>query len=174
MRSATKGETGDMMKLLNAIVSALKSGLMAIGRAATWPLRALIGGGGGGMPAPQAVAEDGASDPAAERERAMALGNELAAIVLGYAADSVIDDAPAPMPETLPPELRAWVRGLSREECQTLLQSDLRGVSAHIQGVFALQGVRKVQPLPTADWSRAVSRDHDFEPDLSAAATLSL
>jgi hypothetical protein len=144
-----------MMTFLKSILSACVAGLKAFGRAATWPLRALIGGGGGGMPALEAVAEDAALDPTADREAAMATGAAMAELVLAWAANSIIDDAPAHLPDVLTDELKSWARGLSREECECILEAEEHAISAHIQGVFLLPGVRRVQPLPTADWGHA-------------------
>jgi hypothetical protein len=153
-----------MMKLLSAIGNAVIAGLKALGRAATWPLRALIGDGGGGMVAPPEIADlAGAQDPVAERERAMATGAAMAEIMLAWSADSIIDDAPARLPEGLTCDLKAWARGLSREECECILEAEEHAISAHIQGVFLIPGVRKVQPLPTAEWGHARTRGRDFE-----------
>ena len=163
-----------LKSIFAAVMNALKSGLAALGRAATWPLRALAGGGGGmPMPAPDVVTEPG-TDPVAERERSLAVGREMAAIIQKYAAESFLSDAPAQMPVGLSPELRAWARGLTREECVALIDADETDVSAHLDGIFLLAGVARVVPRPMAQWSRARTRDHHIDPELTVAAGYAL
>jgi hypothetical protein len=157
-----------MMKMLGSIWNGLKSALMAIGRAATWPLRAVFGGGGGAVEPPEIADLAGSPDPVADREKAMTLGAAMAEAILAWAANSVIDDASARIPDGLTDDLKSWARGLSREECETVLRAEEHAISAHIQGVFVLPGVRKVQPLPTtSDWGHARTRDRVLEPALS-------
>ncbi|MCX7319878.1 MAG: hypothetical protein NT113_10415 [Hyphomicrobiales bacterium] len=156
---------------MQAIVSALRVGLAVVGRVLTAPLRMLAGiGGGGGYDAPELPAP---TDPAeregevADMERRMAEGLTLANLLIRHAADCIVaDDIVAPPPD-LPAELRAWARGLSRQECEILLESDDKVVSAHIRGLFAIAGVRKVQPLEARSWAP----DRSPEPDLESAIT---
>jgi hypothetical protein len=137
---------------LSSIGNALMSCLRAVGRVATWPLRALTGGGGGmPVPAPD-VDEAPAPDPIAERERAMAVGAEMAALLQKWAAESFLAGAPARLPDGLSNEMRRWARGLTPGEVGALIDADETAVSAHIQGVFMLPGVSPVKRLPTAEW----------------------
>jgi hypothetical protein len=154
-----------MMSFLKTCLAACLNGLRALGRAATWPLRALIGDGGGGQVTPPEVADLASSqDPVGEREMAMTRGAAMAEAMLAWAASSIIDDAPARLPEVLTDDLKAWARGLSRDECESILEAEEHAISAHIQRVFLIPGVRKVQPLPQSDWGHARTRDQDFEP----------
>src|SRR4051812_1478274 len=160
MPSATTTEAA-MKSLFGSILSALKSGLAAVGRVLTWPLRALasIGGGGGGgipeLPEPHDPGEP--YDAVADLEKKMTEGLLLANLLIVHCANSVVNDAPAMPPETLPQDLRDWAQGLSRAECDAILGADEKSISAHIRGLFALPGVRQVQPLPRAVWAPETS-----------------
>ena len=161
--------------IIKAIASALQKAFGALRSLAASPFRALAGIGSGGsysMPdAPSLGLDDDQDDRAAAADRRMADGLLMANLMLGYAANSVVDDRPAAVPAGLMPELRRWAQGLSRDECESLLLSDERGISAHLQGVFMLPGVRKVAPLPPAVWSVEPSPAHDDDPfDVSLAA----
>lgn len=160
---------------ITAFVTALQRGFSALRGLAAAPFRALsaIGGGGGySMPdAPTVGLDDADGDRAAASDRAMAAGLMMANLMMTYAANSVVDDRPADVPAGLTPELQRWARGLTRDECERLLLSDERGISAHLQGVFMLPGVQKVAPLPPARWSEGPSPARDDDPlDLSLAA----
>lgn len=144
-----------MLKILSAIGSALKYAFKFCGRLATAPLHLLAGGGGGDMPS--LPCNDEIDAAVAAREAAMDTGQKLASIVQRYAAESVIDDAPAPLPPDLPPALREWCRGLSRDEALDICGARPEAVNAHVQGVFLLPGVRSVQRLPTAHWPKEPS-----------------
>ncbi len=153
-----------MLKTIGSwILSALKAVAQTLGKVLAAPFRALAGGGGGLAEGPPALAELDEYDPVAERERAMAVGQEMAALIQEYAAASYVAGAPAQLPKGLTPGLAAWARGLSYEECGALVDAEEFAVSGHIQGVFPLGGVRNVQPLETATWSRSLAQDHVFE-----------
>ena len=160
------------MRFLRAIGAALRAGLAVVGRVLTAPFRMLAGfGGGGGYDVPELAPP---TDPAeregevADMERRMAEGLTMANLLIRHAADCVVaDDIVAP-PAELPPELRAWARGLSRDECEILLDSDDKAVSAHIRGLFPLPGLRKVGPLEPKAWASDRSPEPDLEPALSA------
>jgi hypothetical protein len=160
--------------IITAVAGALRKAFGALRGLAAMPFRALasIGGGGGwSMPdAPTVGLEDADNDRATAADRRMADGLTMANLMLSYAADSVVEDRPADVPAGLTPELKRWAQGLSRDECETLLMSDERGISAHIQGVFHLPGVRRAAPLPPARWSQESSPAHDDDLEFSSAA----
>jgi hypothetical protein len=160
-----------IMRFFTAIKEALISSFKTLGRVLTAPIRFLFGGGGGGYPElddePEAVDEELGPD-AALRERQQETAMNLARAVTRYAAASVVDDAPAMLPPELTPELKSWCRGLDRDECLALCEASREAVSAHIQRLFMIDGVRAVQPLPTVEWKTA-SPEYDDAVDLTPA-----
>jgi hypothetical protein len=155
-----------MLKFVfSAIASALRSIGRVVGVIAMAPLRLidrlLIGGDGG---YPQEIPEvrrreDGEPKDAAD---SYAFYLELANKIMAWAADSIIADAPAPLPPRLPIALREWLPGLTRAECETLINADETAVSSHIQRLFALPGVRPVQRLaPLREWPEEPSLAFD-------------
>lgn len=75
-----------------------------------------------------------------------------AADVLSWVADSLIDDTPAPVPVGMPIELAWWIPGLSRDECETLINCGCDEIALHLQGLREIEGVRAVQPLLAQGW----------------------
>ncbi|MEH2499560.1 hypothetical protein V1294_006039 [Bradyrhizobium sp. AZCC 1678] len=69
-----------------------------------------------------------------------------------WAAESLLADAPQPLPTKWPRNVKEWARGLNREECFTLVDAPERAIIAHISRLFAMPRVRKLQPLPAAKW----------------------
>jgi hypothetical protein len=151
--------------MLKSILSGIASALRAIGRAvfgiAMVPLRLvdrlLVGGDGG---SPQEIPEvrryeDGEPKDAAD---SYAFYLELANRIMTWAADSIVADAPASLPPRLPIALREWLPGVTRAECEVLINADEKAISAHIQRAFPLPGVRLVQRLaPLLEWPREPS-----------------
>lgn len=78
-----------------------------------------------------------------------------ARMALLWCADSIVADRPVPVPSSLPRAVKEWMKGLSREECERVISSEKTAISAHIRKLFALPGVRPVQPLAAAEWSPA-------------------
>jgi len=74
--------------------------------------------------------------------------DDIAATVLGWCADSLMGDRPAPLPPRLPIALREWLPGLSRQECEIVVNCEIVDISAHCRGFFAISGVRPLGPLP--------------------------
>lgn len=161
------------MGILKSICAALQSALKAIAGVALAPFRMLgnlVGGGGGGWtPQLPEMPEDKGPDPEVERQRRVAEGVVLANAMIGYASDSIIDQCPAPLPPQLTPPLREWARGLSEAECSLIMSASENDVNAHIAGLIDIEGVRSVQPLPTATWGRKPSADDADDFDLNAA-----
>jgi hypothetical protein len=151
--------------IFSSIVSALRSVASVMGRVAMAPIRfidrLLVGGDGGSPPEIQEVRryDDTESIDSADRQ---AMYIELANRIMAWAADSIVDDAPAPLPAKLPIALREWLPGVTRDECCVLLNADEKAVSAHIQRLFALRGLRPVQHLtPLREWPAEPSLPFD-------------
>ncbi|EIG62903.1 hypothetical protein [Bradyrhizobium sp. WSM1253] len=149
--------------MLRSIFSAIKS---ALGRlfggpfAFLWelvlmPARLADRVIGGGVPAPPIG--DGpnarALKDAIASEVSMATNHDkVSRAVLTWAADSILADRPAPVPLWLPRDVKSWLPGLSRTECETLISSDKPAISAHVRNIYQLKGVRRVQPLQAETW----------------------
>jgi hypothetical protein len=151
--------------MLKSIFAGIASALRSIGRfvfgVAMAPFRfvdRILGGDGGDSfpPIPEVKAYD-ESEPF-DRDDRQAMYIEIANWILAWAADSIIDAAPAALPPRLPIALREWLPGLTRAECETLINADEKAVLAHIQQAFPLPGVRPVQRLtPLREWPREPS-----------------
>jgi hypothetical protein len=145
-----------LKSVLLSIVSALRSVAGVIGRIAMAPLRCIDrvlvrGDGGSPREIPEVRRYDDAEPLDAADRQAMYI--ELANRIMAWAADSIVDDAPAPLPEKLPIGVREWLPGMTRDECRALINAHEKAVSAHIQRLFALPGLRPVQPLtPLREW----------------------
>lgn len=139
--------------ILSAIVNALRSGARFLGRVAKFPLRLINGLFGGGY-------DDMSELPEPEPYRApenFPVDNqdayrEIACAVTRWAAESIIADRPEPVPPKLPRPIQEWLPGLSRDECWRLMNASERDVSAHLQGLFAIDAVPKVRPLQAKEW----------------------
>ncbi len=79
-----------------------------------------------------------------------------------------------PIPPRLPRAVRDWAPGLSPDECREIYRSSETAVSAHLQGLFDIPGVRKVEKLPLANWPIDVAgpQSDDVEPEVSLDALL--
>ncbi|CUT11470.1 hypothetical protein BF49_2550 [Bradyrhizobium sp.] len=139
-----------MRALISAIISALKSAFACGLAVLSAPFRMFGGGGGQGMP-PEIPMPQPYVDKPAPRDMT-AVYDEIARILMTWAADSIIADEPVPVPPKLPREFREWLPGLSRDECDKLMEADKMAVSAHVRGLFAIPGVRKVMPLRAVVW----------------------
>jgi hypothetical protein len=139
-----------MRRILGAIFSAIKSAFAFLGRCAAAPFAALGGLGGRGA-GPMPVAYD---EPADTAEQHAENASKIAAAVLRWSADSAINDEPAAMPDGVPEGVQTWLRGLDRKHVYAILGADERAINAHLQGVFFIEGLPRVNPLPRAAWSR--------------------
>ena len=141
-----------MKSIFAAIGAALRAALRMLGALARLPGRLV--GAFLGLPAeddmvPPPAPIDLDDEPAADRHEIY--GNASSA-VMGWCAESLIDDRPAPLPPGLPIEVSWWVPGLSREECETLINVDRDRISLHLQGIREIAGVRPVGPLVPEPW----------------------
>ncbi|QOZ66392.1 hypothetical protein [Bradyrhizobium arachidis] len=144
-----------LRSILSAIGAALKGAFFFVWEALRLPGRlfaGLLGGTADGPPAGDSPLVSDLKSELAERKSLADTHDKIARSVLAWAADSIIDDRPAPVPTWLPRELKNWLPGLTRDEVETLVSSDNQAISAHIREIYALNGVRKVQPLPAAEW----------------------
>ncbi len=135
--------------MLRAIVTAIVNVLKSIGRAAGRviaapfaAINALIGGEASvpppiDLPPPiETTAHDNSE-----------VYKQIADAIMRWCCDSVIDDRPAQLPPGLPLAIKEWLPGLTRDECEAIVESEQADVLAHIQGVCPVSGVRSVQPL---------------------------
>jgi len=160
-----------MLRLIvSSIRSALRSAFRFIGRAMSLPGQLL--GGFVGVPDPgdmpeQAPPEDlsaGRNEPVDNSEVYEAVAN----LVRMWCADSLIDDRPAPLPPKLPRKILEWLPGLTRDECDAIIQVDNYSVSAHCQGLYDIAGVRPVGRLPAMqEWPPETEKE--VSPDFSDA-----
>jgi hypothetical protein len=147
-----------LRSIFAAITTALRAFGRALGRAAAAPFVALdsiLWGGAGAqmeipeVAPPQVVVPEKAVDNAR-------LYENLANAVMIWCADSIIADAPAAVPTVLPRNVKDWLPGLTRAECESIIEAWKTDVSAHIEGMFMLPGVRRVQALkPLRTWPPA-------------------
>lgn len=143
-----------LRSILSAIASAFVSVFRFTGRALTAPLRWF---GGGGQALPEFVPPPEPLSAEETQDRA-ALYDDIARVIMTWAADSLIADCPVPLPPRVPIALRDWAPGLSRNECWELMEAERLAVSSHLQRCFTLPGVRPVGPLTPIAWGPAALR----------------
>jgi len=76
-----------------------------------------------------------------------------AAVVLGWCAQSIIDGRPALLPLDAPMGISRWLRGLTRQECEVIVNSEPADIESHLRGRHPLPGVRGVRPLMPQPWT---------------------
>jgi hypothetical protein len=123
--------------------------------------RLLVGGDGG---SPVEIPQVQPHDPVAGFDR-QALYIEIANKIMAWAADSIVADRPVALAaRDIPRDVREWLPGLTRSECVAIINADENGVSAHLQRLFALPGVRPVQRLPgLSEWEAEPSASFEFD-----------
>ncbi|ABE39390.1 hypothetical protein RPD_2155 [Rhodopseudomonas palustris BisB5] len=166
------------MRILSAIAATLRS-VFSAGRAVlSLPFRALGAIGGGGYALPPEDDEDepvvAPSVPPAPVVDLQEVWRDHAIALQSWCADAVAMGGPMPIPPRLPRAVREWAPGLSPDECRAIYRSPETAVSAHLQGLFDIPGVRKVGRLPLANWPVDVADrlTDDAEPDLTVATLL--
>ncbi|MHC2576578.1 hypothetical protein ACVI1J_001710 [Bradyrhizobium diazoefficiens] len=145
-----------LRSILSAIGAALKGAFFFVWEALRLQGRlfaGLLGGAADGPPAGDSPLVSDLKSELAERKSLADNHDKIARSVLAWAADSIIDDRPAPVPTWLPRELKNWLPGLTRNEVETLISADNQAFSAHVRRIYVLKGVRKVQPLEPAEWA---------------------
>jgi hypothetical protein len=138
--------------IISAIVNALRSGARFLGRAAAFPLRLINGLSGGGGDVPELPEPEPCRDPENTSVDNQAVYREIVLAVMRWAAESIVADRPEPVPPRLPRPVQEWLPGLSRDECWRLMNASERDISAHMQGLFAIDAVPKVRPLQAKEW----------------------
>jgi hypothetical protein len=136
--------------ILTAIRSALSSAVRFLGRVMSLPGRVL--GHALGVPEPDdlpdlAPPEDlsaGSKPTTDTQEIYLAVAN----LVRAWCADTLIEARPVALPPGLPLKIRQWLGGLTRDECDAVINADKYAVSAHCQGLYDIAGVRHVGRLP--------------------------
>lgn len=141
-----------MRAIISAIISALRSAFSFATTALAAPFRFLNSMTGGGLAVPPSVPMPEPFEDEPPRKDMTEIYDEIARMILEWAADSIIADRPLPVPPKIHREVRDWMAGLTRDECYELMEADRMAVSSHIMGLFALPGVRKVQPLEAVVW----------------------
>lgn len=156
--------------MLRAIVTAIVSALRSLGRfagrviaAPFAAIGAVIGGDAAVLPTidlPEPIETTTHDNSEAYRQ--------IADAVMRWACDLVIDDRPAPLPPGLPLAVREWLPGLTRAECEDIVESEQADVLANLQGVCTIVGVRSVQPLAAvSEWP---ARKSEPTPDLEVGS----
>ncbi|MGY3368718.1 hypothetical protein ACVWZL_005843 [Bradyrhizobium sp. GM2.4] len=140
-----------MRSVISAIIDALKSAFGAMLSLVSAPFRAIVGSSGSGPMAVQEVA------PARPPSPVLALDNtefykKLAIAMQKWAADSLLADERLPVPARWPRSVKEWAGGLEREELFAVIDGPQRAVETHLEGVFAMPRLRKVQPLQASPW----------------------
>ncbi|ACF02296.1 hypothetical protein Rpal_3797 [Rhodopseudomonas palustris TIE-1] len=166
------------MHILSAIAGALRS-VFAAGRAVmSLPFRLLGSIGEGGYVMPPEDDEDepivAQATPPAPVFDLQEIWRDHAIVLQSWCADAVAMGGPMPIPPRLPRAVQQWAPGLSPDECREIYRSSETAVSAHLQGLFDIPGVRKVAPLPLANWPIDVAgpQSDDAEPVLTIDALL--
>lgn len=140
-----------LRSIVTAIVSALKSIGRFAGRIVAAPFAAFGAMVGGEAAAPPQI--DLPPPIETTTNDNSEVYKQIADAIMRWACDSVIDDRPAPLPPGLPLAVKEWLPGLSRDECEAIVESEQNDVLAHFLGRCPIVGVRSVQPLtPVGEW----------------------
>jgi hypothetical protein len=123
--------------------------------------RVLVGGDDG---SPHEIPQVQPPDPVDGFDR-QACYAEVANRIMVWAADSIVADRPVALEaRDIPRDVREWLPGLTRADCVAIISADEKGVSAHLQRLFALPGVRPVQRLPVlSKWEAEPSASLEFD-----------
>jgi hypothetical protein len=140
-----------------AIISALRSLTGFARRVVAAPFQMLgnIFGGAGDPPAvPPVETPTPDDDEPAPGPNMDLVYKQLANIVMTWAAESVVDGQPRPMPQKFPRELSKWLPGISLDEAYAIISATEAEVSAHLRSRELIHGVRSVRPLEPAVWPK--------------------
>jgi hypothetical protein len=137
-----------MLKLIfSAIAVILRAVARMLGRVAAAPFRMLnrlFGGSAGPIDMPEVAPPEPVEPTPTDNTQLYA---DIANAIMRWCADSVIADRPIDLPPRLPIAVREWLPGVTRDECWTIMNAEKTAVSAHIQRLFPIPGVRPVQRL---------------------------
>lgn len=156
-----------LKSILSAVATAFRAVVRVAGAALSAPLK-LVGGlfGGGGMAVPPSI--DLPPPLEIPKKSDASVYEDIADAIMRWACDSVLADRPAPVPPGLPIATREWLTGLTRDECEGIVESDRADVLAHIRGKCPLLGVRSVQRLPRVTEWPARRSEPARDPDASS------
>jgi hypothetical protein len=149
--------------MLKVIVTAIVAALKAIGgfarRVAAAPFAALASAFGSGVdqsvvPTVAPSAADGDDEEPAPGPNLDAVYKELANIVMTWAADSIVDGQPGPLPSPrpFPRGIAEWLHGISLDEAHVLINASEAEVCAHLRSRELIPGLRSVRPLDPVAW----------------------
>jgi hypothetical protein len=131
--------------MFKAIVAALKGAFSLLWDLLWLPGR-LLGGLFGSPIAPPPSGDsplmEGLRAELAGRQASLDNHAKVAKAVKNWCVDSIIDDKPAPVPNWLPRDVRAWLPGLTRDEAECVICADKEAISAHVRKLFPMKGVR--------------------------------
>ena len=160
-----------MRAIISAIISACKTLFGIAAAMLSAPFRILFPGGGGRghVEIPDVAPE--VEIPPAPGPDYTKMYAELAVIVMRWCAESILAEAPMPIPPKFPRGVQEWVRGLTIDECHTIIEASERAVSAHLEGIFHIPSVRKMLPLSAAEWKEPAPACASGSPSRGLAAT---
>ena len=143
-----------MRAIIAALVAAFRT-VASVGAAlVSWPVRALFGVGGSlaREPIPEvAPALERVPEPAADHTE---IYTRTAIALQTWAGESLLADQLQPLPAAWPRGVQEWARGLTRDEAFVIIDAPEHAIIGHISGVFAMPGLRPLQPLRAEKWKR--------------------
>lgn len=147
-----------MKSILAAIGAALRAVFSVANGVLSIPgrmLGAVLGGPLAGPPAGDSpLVEDLAERVAAEDAAAADQWKPAMNALWHWLMDSLIADGPVAVPWSLPRAIKEWAPGLTAAEAEKLVSVDKQALEAHLRGLYAVPGVRKVQRLePVKEWA---------------------
>ncbi len=143
------------MSILSAIRSAIKGAFAFIWETLLLPgrlLGCLLGGSMAPLPSGDSPLVRDLKTELAGRQASLDNHQKIAKAVHNWCVDSIIENKPAAVPCWLPRDVKGWLRGLTRDECECVIPADKEAISAHVRRLFPLKGLRAVQPLAPAEW----------------------
>lgn len=146
--------------IVSAIGTALRAAFSCISAVLSLPGKLLGAAFGGPMVGPPAgdspAVQDLAARVAAEDAKAADNWKKISEAMWHWLMDSLIADGPVAMPSWLPRSIKEWAPGLTAAEAEKLVSVDKTALEAHLRGLYAVEGVRKVQRLePAESWPPA-------------------
>jgi len=157
--------------MLRSILSAIRSAFALFWAMLCLPgrlLTVLLGGVSEPPPAPgSSPLVTDLKKELADRQASLDNHAKVAKAVRNWCVDSIIDDKPAPVPSWLPRDIKTWLPGVSRDECECLISADKEAISAHVRRLFPLKGVQPVQPLEPAEWPPEPTTSVELAPDFA-------
>lgn len=146
-----------MKSFIAAVVGALRAAFAVVRGVLSIPGRivaGLLGGSAAPPPAGDSPLVANLKDEIAEQRAATDNYARIADAIWAWAMDSLVADAPAPVPAWLPRDVKSWLPGLTRAEAEILISSEKTPIAEHVRRRFGIDGVRAVGALePLKSWS---------------------